>query len=493
MAKALRPHQEKAIALLRASLGSGHRRPMIQAPTGFGKTVLASTIVQGALAKRKRVIFTVPSVDLVEQTVEAFWADGIRDVGVLQGNHPMTDYSRPVQIASLQTLARRGIPAADIVVVDEAHRRYDSLTKWMTDPNWQRVPFVGLSATPWAKGLGKDFDDLIIASTTAELIEQGYLSKFRVFAPSHPDLTGVKTVAGDYHEGQLSVVMQDGKLVADVVETWLTKGEDRPTLVFAVDRAHAKKLQTSFLAAGVPTGYIDGHMTREERKPVRDDFAAGRLRVVCNVGCLTTGVDWDVRCIVLARPTRSEILFTQIIGRGLRTAPGKADCLVLDHSDTHLRLGFVTDIQHDRLDTGNGTKSDAERDEPLPKECPKCTYLRPPRIAVCPACGFKPEPKSKIECEAGELVELRGKKKPAPPTMAEKQAFYSELLGYADDRGWRRGWAANKYRKKFGVWPKGLDEVALEPSTTTRNWIKAQQIAWANAQKAAQGVPAGTA
>ena len=189
------------------------------------------------------MIFTVPALSLVDQTVRAFWEDGIRDVGVMQGTHAMTDWSRPVQVASVQTLQRRPIPEADVVMIDECHRWYDFYGNWMKDLAWQNRPFIGLSATPWTRGLGQYFDDLVIAATTQDLIAEGYLSPFRVFAPSHPDLTDVRTVAGDYHEGDLSGVMSDTPLVADVVDTWRRRAENRSTFCFAVDRAHAKHLQ----------------------------------------------------------------------------------------------------------------------------------------------------------------------------------------------------------------------------------------------------------
>jgi DNA repair protein RadD len=286
------------------------------------------------------VLFVVPALSLIEQTVQMFWDEGIRDLGVIQADHAMTAPERPVQVASVQTLMRRALPGCDVVVIDEAHRWFDFYGTWMTHPEWARIPFIGLSATPWTRGLGRYYDDLIIAATTADLIEAGFLSRFRVFAPSHPDLSEVRTVAGDYHEGDLGEVMSERTLVADVVETWLKRAQNRSTLCFAVDRAHAKHLQAKFHEAGVATGYVDAHTPPDERERVRQQFADGRLRVVCNVGCLTTGVDWDVRCVILARPTKSEILFVQIIGRGLRTAEGKDDCLILDHSDTHLRLGL---------------------------------------------------------------------------------------------------------------------------------------------------------
>ena len=487
MNRELRPHQSRAIEMLRESLRSGKRRPLLQAPTGFGKTLLAAAVVEGALAKRKRVIFTVPALSLVDQTVKAFWEDGIRNVGVIQGAHAMTDWSRPVQVASVQTLQRRPIPEADVVMIDECHRLYDFYGNWMKDSAWQNRPFIGLSATPWTRGLGQYFDDLVIAATTQDLISEGYLSRFRVFAPSHPDLSGVRTVAGDYHEGDLSGVMNDNLLVADIVDTWLQRAENRPTFCFGVDRAHAKHLQAKFAEAGISTGYIDAYTPISERNETQRQFHNGDIRVVCNVGCLTTGIDWDVRCIVLARPTKSEILFVQIIGRGLRKAEGKEDCLILDHSDTHLRLGFVTDIHHDELDTGRPKVSDDEKRVPLPKECPQCSYLRPPRVSTCPNCGFKPERRSGPEHAEGNLVELRpGAEKPKRTKATAwldhkpKAEIYGELMSYALIHGRKPGWAAHSYKELMGVWPNAYRDAPRMPvSMEIDAWCRSRNIRWA--------------
>ncbi|MHA6687660.1 DEAD/DEAH box helicase [Mesorhizobium sp. A556] len=386
-------HQERALDMLRHSLAIGHKRPMIQSPTGSGKTVIGTAIVEGALRKGNPVLFTVPFLSLVDQTVERFAEQGIHSIGVMQGYHPATDADQPVQVASIQTLMRRNLPRAAIVMIDEAHRWFDFYGKWMAMPDWQNIPFIGLSATPWAKGLGKHYDDLLIPTTTKALISEGFLSPFRVFAPAHPDLTNVRTVAGDYHEGQLSVAMSQPVLIADTVSTWLRLGEDRPTLCFAVDRAHARKLADQFEAAGVPTGYVDMDTPSDERRRIGERLKHGQIKVVCNVYTLTTGVDWDVRCIILARPTKSETLFTQIIGRGLRTAAGKVDCLILDHSDTTLRLGFVDDIHHDRLDMSahqKGSNSRKDRDTPLPKECSACSRLSHPASASAPPAVSSP-------------------------------------------------------------------------------------------------------
>jgi len=480
--KTLRDDQAEALADLRHVVGKGKRRVMMQAPTGFGKTVLSSAIVQNAQAKGKRVLFTVPAISLVDQTVDAFWSQGIRDIGVIQGQHILTNWSQPVQVASVQTLQRRPLPKADLVLIDEAHKWFRFYEKWFFDPEWKDIPIIGLSATPWTKGLGKYYEELIVAGTTESLIEAGRLSPFRVFAPSSPDLKGVRTVAGDYHEGDLSEAMNKSPLIADVVQTWLRLGEGRPTLCFAVDRAHAKRLQQQFEEAGVPCGYQDAHTSDAERRELKRKFHNGEVKVVCNVGTLTTGVDWDVRCVIFARPTKSKMLFVQIAGRGLRTADGKDCCIFLDHSDNHLRLGFVTDIHTTKLDDGKTNSAETETAIALPKKCPQCSYLRPPRTGQCPNCGFKAEPVSKVEVQEGKLEELTKKpKNKAAKQFPNKAETFGALKLYARTHGYNSGWAAHKYRELYGVWPanelKHCAEAKLTPEL--ESWVKSRQIAWA--------------
>jgi superfamily II DNA or RNA helicase len=385
---------------------------------------------------------------------------------------------------------KRELPDAQLVIVDECHVTYKFLENWMMRPDWYKIPFVGLSATPWTKGMGKHWDDLIIAETTQGLIDRRFLSPFRVYACAKPDLTKVKTVAGDYHEGQLSEVMSGKSLVAGVVETWLAKGKNLPTLCFAVDCAHAQKLQNEFEVAGVPCGYIDAYTTREERAVIKKQFYDGKIKVVCSVGTMIKGIDWDVRCISDARPTRSEILHVQKIGRGLRTAPGKDTCLIFDHAGNTLRLGFVTDIHHTELNTGKkDTAGDKKKPkERLPKECTSCTYLKPVGIHKCPQCGFEPVKTSNVQTVDGELVEYTGGKmklKKRVFTMDEKQSWYSGLLHIEKEKGYKNGWAAQNYKQKFQVWPNQLQKVAHYPSPEVSNYVQSRMLAYAKSKNAA--------
>jgi superfamily II DNA or RNA helicase len=482
-----RRHQTAALEMLRDAFRRRKRRLMLNIATGGGKTFVAAMIIAEARKRDKRVLFIVDAVVLVDQTVEAFYGEGLYDIGVIQADHPMTDWSKPILVASVQTLRRRGMPKnVDIVIVDEAHCQDEWLKGIMISGEWADVPFIGLSATPWSKGLGHLYEELIIPISMQELIDQDLLCKFRVFAAAHPDLGSVKTLAGDYHEGQLAEVMSDGELVADIVTTWKRLGENRPTIAFCVDRAHAAKVQARFKAAGIGCGYIDSYTERSERLEIRRQLDRGEIKVVTSVGCLTKGVDWSIGCIILARPTKSEMLYVQMVGRGLRVNEGIPDCVILDHADNTLRLGFVTDIHHAELCKAvkGERKPQPEREAPLPKECPSCSFLKPPKTHECPSCGFKPEKRSEIEEKDGELVQLTRAKVKAD--HATKQDWYSQLRVIAQERRYSRGWVANTYKKKFGVWPRNLNENATkDPTQEVRNFVKYTAIQFAKRREAA--------
>jgi len=495
----LRPLQQHALDGLRQSFRSGKRRVVIQAPCGFGKTVLAAHIVDGALRKRKRTAFTVPMLSLIDQTFDRFVANGINpgDMGVMQGDHAWRRPHAPVQICSVQTLSARGFPEnIDSVVVDECHLRFKAMDEWMRErPD---LIFTGLSATPWSRGMGNDglWQDLVIPTTIKELIALGWLSKFRVFAPDTPDLSGVKITAGDYNEGQLSAAMSDTTLVGDCVANWLEHGENRPTLAFGVDRAHAATLHEGFLSMGVASAYVDGNTPREERLAIIARYQAGEVKVICSVGTMTTGVDVDCRCLILARPTRSEILFVQMIGRGLRTADGKEDCLIFDHTGMHTLpkprgLGMVTDIHHERL---RNAKTDAEEKEKAaaqaekepakPRECSRCKCLIPVGSPECPNCGNKQVRVSTVVHADGQLAEIGAAPKPKRNKMAEPD-FIAQLRGYAKERGMKDGWVAHKFKAYAGVWPNGpsVKDVPAAPcGPEVRSWIRSENIRWANSR-----------
>jgi len=478
--KPLRFHQTKALDLIRQSAGQGNRRIVCQMPTGAGKTLTASHLIRSALGKGNATIFTAPAVSLIDQTVAAFEAEGLRDIGVMQASHPRTDPRAALQVASVQTLARREIPRASLVIVDECHQRARVIEDLLRErPD---VHFIGLTATPGAKGMGLLWQDLVVPVTIGELIDAGYLSQFTAYAPDVPDMSSVKVVAGDFHEGQAAQVMEGKALMASVVETWLQRGENRPTLLFGMSCAHAKALHEQFQRAGVASAYVDAYTDTVERQIIERRFRSGEIRVACSVRTLTTGVDWPVSCIIDAAPTQSLMLHVQKIGRGLRVNPGTEDLLILDHAGNSLRNGLVTDIHWQGLDaTPKGEAAPKEKRDKLPKPCSQCETLH--TGATCPSCGHERKPVANVETVEGELVEITPVKVKAD--KGEKQRFYGMALWMAAKRGYKRGWAANLYRGKFGVWPRGLADVPTEADQAFLNYEKSRRIAFAKRRASA--------
>ena len=475
--KVLRPHQIEALRLIKLSAGMGNRRIVCQMPTGAGKTVTAAKLIASAKAKGNSAIFTVPALSLINQTVEAFEAEGVTGIGVMQAKHPRTNPMARVQVASVQTLAKRDIPGAAVVIVDECHIRAAVVERLMDErPD---VFFIGLSATPWADGMGERWQDLVIPVTIGDLIEAGMLSRFTAYAPDVPDLRGVKIKAGEYAEAGLEKVMGSAKLVGSVTQTWLEKGQNRPTLCFGVNRAHSAAMSAEFGRHGVATAYVDAFTDMAERSFINDQFRRGEIKVICSVRTMTTGVDLPVSCIIDAAPTRSEILHVQKIGRGLRVNPGTEDCLILDHAGNSLRLGLVTDIYHDTLSMADRKEEGEtkEAQEKLPKPCMVCGVLHVGM--VCPSCGHERKPSGNVDTRDGELVQIAGDL--ARATLADKQTFWSMALWLDKERGRGGKLAKGMYKGKFGVWPNRLHDTPMPPDRAFLNYDRSRRIAYAKA------------
>ena len=496
MTFSLRPYQLDAEQQARIALAGGKRRVVLYLPTGGGKTLTATSIITKATAKGRRVVFVANRKQLVAQTSAVLHRYGI-DHGILQAENTCRLDAR-VLVASIDTIHVRGLPDdVGLIVVDESHAAAGSRKYRTLLARYNLVPVVGLTATPFAVGMAKHYPDiggplfehLVVGATIGELIEGGYLVDVDIYAPSEPDLTGVRSSKGidgvlDYNQADLDKAVDHPQLVGDIVAHWFKLARGKQTVVFASSIAHSKHITESFGAAGVVAEHIDYHDDDETRAAILDRFARGETTVLCNVGLLCEGWDCPVTaCMILARPTRSLIRYLQMVGRVLRPAPGKVRALLLDHSGSTVRLGHPCDDLPLELDDGKPRTAgkQRERDMPLPKPCPKCHFVKPPKIHVCPNCGFAPERQSNVETIAGELVKQERKQRVSKDA---KQHTYSQLLFIERQRHYRHGWAANQYRAMFDVWPRGLNEVTVTPTPQLLGWIKSRQIAYAKRKEA---------
>jgi DNA repair protein RadD len=349
---------------------------------------------------------------------------------------------------------------------------------------------IGLSATPArgdGRGLGGIFDRIIDSPQNADLIALGYLVPTKVFAPHDPDLKGVQTKAGDYVESQLAERMDKAELVGDIVEHWQRHAARQATIAFCCNVPHSKHTCDRFRLAGVLAEHIDASTPPEERKRILADLAAGKVEVVCNCGILTEGFDApNVGCIIMARPTKSVVLFRQMIGRGLRTAPGKTHCLVLDHSGAVFRHGFAEDrvewALHEDRRAENATQSArSARHETSLCTCPECSAVRM-QGQPCTACGWRPQPKAQaVDVANGDLRQVDRARRSLPNewTPETREQFHRQLIYIANERGYQQGWASHKYKEKFGSWPAKKYIPPLEPDPAVRSWVKSRQIAYA--------------
>jgi superfamily II DNA or RNA helicase len=295
----------------------------------------------------------------------------------------------------------------------------------------------------------------------------------------------VATVAGDYKQDDAATAM--APLMGDIVETWLARAGGRRTAVFCMTVEHSVSLRALFAEAGVQAEHVDGGTPLDQRAATLTRFASGDTQVLCNVQVASIGFDLPaLDCIVLARPTKSLVLYLQMIGRGLRPAPGKTDCLILDHSGTVHRLGFAIDERHWSLD-GHAdlaaTKAAREAANGTDVTCPACSCVYSGG-RVCPECGHYIAAKGKmIRTLDGDLVEVGSH---LSRNDATKLQFYLELKGYGINRGHKPGAAAMKYREMHGMYPLRSWEhhPAAQPSMETIRWIQSRNIAYARSRAA---------
>jgi len=428
--------------------------------------------------RRVKVCFFVNRITLVKQASRAFDMAGI-DHAIIQGDNPRHNLDKPVQIASIQTYHKRPFRwDFDLAIEDECHEVYKKQTEFKQ--SWKLVPFIGITATPYTKGLGNIYDHLINEITINDLIEQGYLVECEVYGPSQPDMKGV-TGGADFNQKQTAERCQESGLVASIIQTWHKLADNKQTICFATNILHSKYIVDEFVKSGVNAKHIDAYSDTQERYEIIEGFKEGYIKLISSVGVLTTGFDApNAEVGIMARPTKSLMLSVQMIGRLLRIHPGKDKALILDHAGNFERLGFHTDPMPQelcKLQKGDKKKT---KEIVLPKPCPKCKFMRPVKVNICPNCAFEAKSQNEIFEEAGELRKIKAKKATNREYSAsEKQSFYSGLLAFANNKNYSSGWASHKYRDKFGVWPSFMNKVKGEITQEVSNYITHGNIAYA--------------
>jgi DNA repair protein RadD len=511
----LRGYQRNLIADLRETVAAGIRRVLLQAPTGSGKTHIIAAIVAAAASAGLRVLILATRTRIVWQIHERLEAFAVVH-GVIAAALPDLNYrGARVQIASVDTLYRRSIvdaklplPDADAVFFDEAHLSLGASRVVLLE-RYANALHVGFTATPAkvsGRPLSERFDELIVGPSVKSLIASCDLVRPRIFsapAATERELASIPKDAktGDFAIGQLGELMARPKLVGDVVQNWLRIANARRTLVFACNKAHGAALVQEFLQVGVAAELLTDQDSEPDREAAIYRLETGTTKIIVNCFLLSYGTDMPtVEAIVLARPTRSVVLYLQSIGRGMRPAPGKDHVIVIDHGRVVESLGMPdSDFgwSLDEIDNVNirarSATAEWRRSEERARTCPDCMHiwLVSEDGPGCTCCGWMPKPKAKpIAAIEADLREINGATTAHDAGDAER--FYREALGYYARRWphrWReransaRWWAWMKTRKRFNIAaekpPGSFWRISpTPPSAITSGWLLSREVAW---------------
>lgn len=362
MTLALRDYQGRdgVLGAVEKALSRGKRRPLFSLATGLGKTVVFANLPQIGL---RRLLVVAHREELLDQAADKLrtwnpgltvqvdqadrWAD-LESLAAFDGElFSSTGYAVCASVATIgraggKRLLRYSPGLFDAVVIDECHhasaQSYQSVIDHLHAGKADGPALIGCTATPFrADGadLSKVFDEVVYSLELPDAITRGYLVDIRAFSvPTGVDLDSVGATREDFKVGELADAVNTTSRNGRVVKAYLDHAADRKAIVFAADVQHSKDLTEAFLAAGVDARHVDGTTPSDERAATFAWLRDPGPKVLVNVGIATEGFDEpSVSCVILARPTKSRVLFTQMIGRGTRLCPGKVDLIVIDMAD----------------------------------------------------------------------------------------------------------------------------------------------------------------
>lgn len=459
----LYPDQQETIDEVRAAMRRS-KSVLLQSPTGSGKTRMATHIIEAAKGKDKRIIFTVPRKDLLEQTSETFSSLGIAHSFIAAGKN-FNPFAK-VHIGMVDTMARRGekLPPADLVIIDETHYGAGALDTVIQHYKAQGAWMLGLSGTPWklsGQGLGCWYDTMVEGRTIKWLIENKRLSDYRYFyGKTHLDLTGLKIAAGDYAKGEVASFMEEkAVIIGDCVADYKLRCMGNLHMVRCASIKHSMMTAQAFRDAGIAAVHVDGETPMDERKRIFKAYARREIWVICFVQLLEFGFDlsqasggMDV-CIESGsdmKPSKSLAAQMQFWGRMLRMKPAPA--IFCDHVNNHKEHGIPCDDREWTLESRDQSRrASSERASPV-KQCGKCYYVHKPAPA-CPNCGNVYEIQSRVIDEvAGQLQEMNRDDVRRAGVVSRKATqsqarTLDQLIAEGQRRGMKnpQGWAKHVY------------------------------------------------
>lgn len=493
MAFQLRDYQETGIEQIKDSIRGGSRRICYQLPTGGGKTRIFSHIVSGAAAKGNSALILVHRTELLRQSSVSLTELGVPH-GIISPNNIMT--LDPIQIASVQTLVRRlDHPflkrTPGILVIDEAHHAVAG--SWLkVISHFSSSVILGVTATPRrldGRGLGEVFDSLILGPPMSELKSRGFLTGYDIY--THPDVAEIggkfRMSMGDFDKAQISEAVDKPKIIGNAVAHYSKICPGAPFIAFCANVAHAENTALAFRNAGYNVVSLDGGMDKDVRKRAIESLANGSLHGITSCDIISEGTDIPRATVaILLRPTASETLFLQQVGRVLRpvysgdydlsgddgrlaaiSASEKPRAIILDHvgnvgefkKDQFIPRHGLPDADRDwSLDAKKRKKSSAKATSVPIRVCENCYLTYPPRLNVCPGCGHVhiiSQPKH----GEGELRQIVIVDNSAQKREELKKARTREQLEeFAKKHGYKSGFVNHEIERREKYKQKILDE-----------------------------------
>ena len=447
----LRDYQQQAIDDIRDAFRAGSRSVLLQLPTGGGKTVIFSEITRLATTRGRTVLILVHRRELIDQASDKLTRIGVEH-GIICANYKPSAAS--VQVASVQTLVRRLKVQPfepSLIIIDEAHHAIAVNTYGKICRFWPDAHRLGVTATPCrldGKGLRQMFDTLLPGPSVAELTTRGHLAPAKLYGiPPQADLSKLRTRAGDFVAEEAGGLMNNATITGDVIKHYRKYAAHLPAVAFCCTRQHAEDVAASFRTAGINADTLLGSTPALKRVALVESFARGLLQVLVTVDVVSEGFDCpSAGAALLLRPTQSEALYLQQVGRVLRPSAGKSHAIVLDHVNNVSRHGFPDEQRNWTLADRKKRGSKDGPPAPSVSMCPKCYAAFKP-AAVCPECGHQMQVSKEITEVDGELVELKRREQ---RRQVGKARTLDELLAVANERGYNPGWAYQVFRARGG-------------------------------------------